>query len=67
MEKVAIALMEGSPSPKSNRFSRVIAESAAHVGYRSDEWRVGRKSGAKIRFGSSFRLMYAIFKISFRH
>jgi hypothetical protein len=32
----------------------VIAESLADVGYWSDEPRVDGKSGAKIRFGSSF-------------
>ncbi|MDZ7949890.1 hypothetical protein [Nostoc sp. DedQUE09] len=36
MEEVAIALMQGSPSPKSNRLSRVIAESPADMGYWSD-------------------------------
>ncbi|QLE45179.1 hypothetical protein FD723_33190 (plasmid) [Nostoc sp. C052] len=41
-----------SPSPKSNRFSRVIAENPGKVGYWGDEWRVDGKSVAKIRFGS---------------
>ncbi|MBD2536245.1 hypothetical protein H6G97_45930 [Nostoc flagelliforme FACHB-838] len=31
-----------------------ITGSAADVGYWSDEWGVGEKSGAEIRFSSSF-------------
>ncbi|MEA5623212.1 hypothetical protein [Nostoc sp. UHCC 0251] len=34
------------------------AESPTDVGYWSDEWCVGGKFGAKIQFGSSFRLMH---------
>ncbi|MHC5771038.1 MAG: hypothetical protein ACYTXI_36780 [Nostoc sp.] len=36
----------------------LIAKSPADVGYWSDEWGVGGKSGAEIRFTSSFMLMH---------
>ncbi|WP_334992503.1 hypothetical protein [Nostoc sp.] len=49
--------MQRRPSPPQSILS-LIAESPADVGYWSDEWRVGGKSGAKIGFTSSFMLMH---------
>ncbi|MBN3947460.1 MAG: hypothetical protein HWQ38_13710 [Nostoc sp. NMS7] len=63
MEKVAIALK----AKRSQSIFSLTAESSADVDYWSHEWGVGGKSLVKIRFGSSFRLMYTIFKISFLH
>ncbi|MEH1899443.1 MAG: hypothetical protein V7K94_29925 [Nostoc sp.] len=54
---VSLSWVQRRRSPPQSILS-LIAESPADVGYWSDEWRVGGKSGAKIGFTSSFMLMH---------